>query len=118
MRTNEEKLDLFADILEPAANILTDKEVCELWLDKQYLKAIRAAIKLHKSEVLEVLAAIDGVPTDEYKLSGLALLVKLTALINDKDTKKIIDGVFTYQGQTDDGASSGPATANTEGGAE
>ena len=113
-RTNEEELDLFADLLDPAAEILTDEAVRSVFTSGgKPITAIKYAIKNHKAAVLEILARIDGVPVEDYHISALALPVKLLALLNRPELK----GLFSSAGQTNDAAPSGSHTENTEDGA-
>ena len=113
MRTNEEKLDLFADLLEPVSEIATDKEWARLWTEGERFGAVRHAIKAHKRAVVEILAAIEGESPDTYTIDGLRMLMKLTALINRPDVKEFMDGLFPSQGQKEGSGNSGSATGNT-----
>lgn len=111
MRTNEEQLDLFADLLEPVGEIITDKAVSEKLQAGKMGAAIKAAIKAHKSAVIEMLAALEGVPVDEYVVPGpLGMLKKLLDLLNNPEVKEL----FIGQGQQNAAASVGSATENTE----
>ena len=113
-RTNEEQLELFADLLEPAAEIITDKEVSgAIKAGEKPIKAVKLAIKNHKAAVIEMLARIDGVAPDKYHVNVLTLPVKLVNLFNKPEVQEL----FTLQGQTDGAAASGSATENIEDGA-
>lgn len=116
-RTNEDKLELFADLMEPVAEIVTDEDCAKLWLEKRRIKAAATAIKKHKGKVIEVLARIEGVAPEAYEIDGMKMLLKLSAMINRPDVKQIADGLFTSQDQNGDGALSGAAMENTEDGA-
>ena len=72
---NFDKLDLFADLIEPAGAIIADKEWAQKWQDGDRAGAIKAAIKGHKREIVEILARIDGVEPEEYQIAGLALVL-------------------------------------------
>ena len=113
-RTNEEELELFADLLEPVAEILSDNAVAGVFRSGgKPITAIKYAIKNHKGAVIEILARIDGIPVEEYKVSAITLPVKLLALLNRPE---VID-LFTSAEQMSDAAPSGSATENTEDGA-
>ena len=56
------------------------------------------------------MAAMDGVPVEEYKCNVFTLPVKILELLNDPDLVQL----FTYQGQTGDAKSSGSVSENTE----
>lgn len=113
MRTNEENLDLFADLMEPLAEILTDEAVTSAFKGEggKPIKAVKAAIKEHHRAIIEILAALEGVDADSYVVPPpAALLMKIMNLINDPD----VQSLFTLQGQTDIAASSGSATETTQ----
>ena len=106
----EAALDILADLIEPTGEIMSDKEIGELF-KKNRFKAIGLAIKNHKKAVMQILATVDGVPVDEYKCNVFTLPVKILELLNDPD----IIQLFTYQGQTGGASSSGSASENIEG---
>lgn len=116
MRTNEDKLELFADLLEPVAEILSDPDVALAWRNEKTIRAIKLTIKGHKREIIEVLALIEGAKPEEYEINGLTLLLKLIDLMNRPDVKQTVDGLFTLQDRIGGAEPSGPATLNTEGG--
>lgn len=107
---NEAALDLLADIIEPATEIMADKEVYAVFQSNgKKMTAIKAAIKNHKSAVIEILAALDGVPVEDYECNVFTLPAKLVEILNDKELIEF----FTLQGQTEGAKSSGSATENT-----
>ena len=109
MRTNEQNLDLFADLMEPLAEILTDEAVTSAVKGEggKPIKAVKAAIKGHHRAIIEILAALEGLDADSYVVPPpAALLMKIMNLINDPD----VQSLFTLQGQNDVAASSGSAT--------
>ena len=105
----EAALDLLADLIEPAGEIMSDKEIGEVF-KKNRFRAIGLAIKNHKKAVMQILATMDGVPVDEYKCNVFSLPVKILELLNDPEMIQL----FQYQGQTGDANSSGSASENTE----
>lgn len=111
-RTNEDKLDLFADLLEPAGALILDRELAAEWNAGDKFGAIRAAIKNHKTEIVEILARIEGVEPEEYRIDGVSLFFKLVKLF-DRPDLEMVNGLFTSQDQNGEGASSGPAMENT-----
>ena len=82
---NEEALDILADILEPSAKIFSDKDVKQAFEKGGQISGIKAAIKGHKTEIIEILAVLDGVPVAEYECNVLTLPVKLLEILNDTD---------------------------------
>lgn len=106
----EQALDALADILEPAAEIMTDRNVVDGVRSGQKLLAIKAAIKEHKKAVLKILAILDGENPDTYNPPLMALPLKLLEVLNDPDVQM----VFSSQGQNQEGNASGSATESTE----
>ena len=105
----EAALDILADMIEPAGEIMSDKEIGEVF-KKNRFKAIGLAIKNHKKALMQIMATMDGVPVDEYKCNVFTLPVKILELLNDSELIRL----FTYQGQTGDANSSGSASENIE----
>lgn len=112
-RNNEMALDTFADILLPLSNIMSDAKIAEVYKDKEsggVIAAVRAAIKTHKEDVIEILATLDGIPVDVYEVSVMSLPIKVIALLNDPEVQR----AFSGQGQKKEETSSGSATGNTQ----
>lgn len=107
---DDDALDLLADIIEPVGLILADKEVVEGFKSKNRISAIKPAIKNHKKELIEVMARLDGIPVEEYRVNVLSLPVKLLEILNDKELMDF----FTSQAQGLAGDAGGPATETTE----
>lgn len=107
---DEAALDLLAELIEPASEILADAEVRKAAEDGNRLRAVALAIKNHKRAVMSVLAALDGVPIEEYHCNVLTLPAKLVELFDDPD----ISQLFTFAGQTVEQAPSGLPMENTE----
>lgn len=80
-RTNEEELELFADLIEPAAEILADGKVRDTLRDGGTLAtAVKWAIKGHKGAVIEILARLEGRDPAGYRVRAAELPEKLLAL--------------------------------------
>ena len=113
-RTNEEKLELFADLLEPVAAILGDKDVRDsVTSGNPHVRTAALAIRKHKAEVIQILALLDGVPVEEYSVNLLALPVKLVRLLNKPEVAELFIGAERMNAA----ASSGSATESIEDGA-
>ena len=110
----EEALDLLADLIEPAAEIMTDKQLVALFRERNMAKAASVAIKGHKRAVLQILALLNGEDPEAYAPSVFALPKMLLEVLNDPE---LVD-LFSSQGQTEEQTNSGSATVNTEGVAE
>lgn len=86
----EEAFDVLAEIIEPAAEIFTDEAVKEaLTQGKNKLKAVKVVLKEHKQATIAVMAALEGVPTEEYEPSLFALPAMLLEVLNDPDLQKL-----------------------------
>lgn len=115
-RTNEEILDVFADILEPAYAIITDKDWAGLWLSGDRIGAIRAAIKTHTREITEILACFEGQDPETYRIDPVSLFIRVASAFNRPDLEEYTDSLFTSRAQSGESAPSGPATPNTAAG--
>lgn len=112
--TNEDRLELFADLIEPAAEAIGDREVARLLQSGKPGKAVKTAIKNHKSAVIEILARLEGVEPKDYIVPGpIGLTTKLVNLFNDPELQQL----FQSQAPSESAASSGPVMESTEGGA-
>ena len=92
--------DVIADIIDPIANIASDETASALFkreklpegmTAKEFLlerarKAVPALLRVHKSDIIAVLATIEGVSADDYRASlTLAKLMQDTAeLLTDE----------------------------------
>lgn len=106
----EKALDMLADLIEPVSAIMADKEVTGMIRKGKRAKAISAAIKKHKKEVLEVMATLNGKSVKEYEkeCNILSLPKQVLDIINDP----AIFELFTSQSQ-ETKTPSGSATENT-----
>lgn len=112
----EKALDMFADLIEPAMEIVEDKEITKVFQDREgkstksvLAKAVAIAIKKHKKAVIQMLATLDDVPVEEYDCNIMSLPKKALDILNDP----AIFDLFTSQGQETQ-TPSGSATENIE----
>lgn len=110
---DEQALDLLADIFEPAVTIMSDDEFLTAF-DKNRLQAVKIAIKNHKNEVMQILAAMEGVPVEEYHCSIFILPIRLGEIIMQIMNNPDLMAFFTPQGEKKFKTSFGSATASTE----
>lgn len=112
----ESAIDAIADIIEPVALILADKEIQEMQkANVPLLKMLKPAIKNHKKEVIEILARLEteeGLDPNEY-IKKVGLLTVPTAFLDLLKMPEVAT-VFNSQGQPMDETSSGSATGITE----
>lgn len=115
MRSNDEQLELFADLLEPAAEIMGDAEIAAvLRSGDKLIRAFELANKNHKAAVIRILARLDGVPVESYQVPDFVTLWRrLVDFINLPGVQEL----FTLQRQESDAARSGSATESIEDGA-
>lgn len=107
----EEALEVLADIIEPAAEIFSDKEVVDGFKNPaKRLKAVSVALRKHKKPVIALLAALERKDPEEYEVGVLTLPAKLLEILNDKELLEL----FTSQAQTGDATSSASASESIE----
>lgn len=116
----ERLLEVIADIMEPVANIVLDDEVaaafkrekCPEGVDprqftiRKLTVAIPIAIKLHKADIIAVLAAVEGVPSAEYS-KNLDIMALFKAVMDFLKDDALLD--FLSQFATEAGIQSGAA---------
>ncbi len=113
---DEEALDLLADILSPTVEIMQDEAVQKFFNkgDEKMTVAdvVTLVIKTHKKAVMQIMAALEGVPSEEYHCNIFTLPAQLMQVVNDPDLRAF----FALQGQTDSASTSGSATGISEDG--
>ena len=116
-------LEVIAELIDPIANIATDKEAIEMFsraklpegadpnefLLKRIKKSAPYLLKTHKADIVAILAAVDGSSYEDYakKLTIVKLLQDFTELLNDEDFRALF---FSAQ----NGSGSGSVLVNTE----
>ena len=94
-------LDKLAEIIEPLAAMLSDHELQELSKEKKVaaIKYAKPMLKNHKSEIIEILAALDDEPVETYKekVTLLTLPAKLLEFLNDPE----VQALFPSQSQNE-----------------
>ena len=115
INNNEDRLDYFADMLEPIAEIYADDVVSGLLKSgKTRLEGVAAAIRGHKQAVVKILAAVEETNAESYVVPGpIGMVGKMVMIFNSPE----ITELFTGQPQRKDAAVFGAATESTEGGA-
>ena len=108
----EEALDVLADIIDPAVEIMVDPEIRKLSHENNKMAIIKAILKDHKKSIIEILATMEGMSVDEFmtKLNILTLPYKVLSLFNDKE----LISFFIYAGSMGDVLSSFESAENTE----
>lgn len=81
--TGDRVLDVIADVIDPIANIAQDKDVAAMFKREavpegmeareffaaRMRKSVPALLKGHKSDIIAILAAIEGVAPEQYAAS-------------------------------------------------
>ena len=115
--------DVIADIIDPIANLASDETASALFkreklpdgmtakafLLERARKAVPALLKGHKSDIITVLATIEGVSADDYRAS--LTLAKLMHDAVELLTDEAFGELFI---SAQSGTSSGSAQENTE----
>lgn len=93
----EKAIEVFADLLEPIAEILTDSEIVKLVQseDVKQIEVIKKILKGHSKSVVQILAILEGEDPATYKPDIITLPKKLIEIFNDE---AFID-LFTSQSQ-------------------
>lgn len=82
---DERALDCLADIIDPAVEILQDADIKVAFQNKNYILAVKKMLKFHKQATLQIMAAMDGVPVEEFHCNPLTIPKKLIELASDKE---------------------------------
>lgn len=119
-------LDVIADIIDPIANMVQDRDVAAMFERKAVPEGMEARdffaermrrgmpvlLKGHKADIIAVMAAIDGVTPEQYaaSLDFPKLLTDVMELVTDN---ALLD--FLSSSETGKGADApGAASANSE----
>lgn len=120
----ERTLEVIADIIDPVYNIATDEEAAKLFKKEKcpkgitpkdfVLKRIKTSLpvilKEHKSDIIAILATIEGVSAEEYS-DGLNL-AKLLKDFTELMTDEMFTSLFISSPRETDGTSSISASEN------
>ena len=109
----ERTLELMSDLIEPVTSIASDKKVSSLLVRsndedevKDGLKNVaREVLRSHRSDVIEILAALEGVDAKEYAetLTPMKLVRTLMEIVNDSE----LVSFFTQLSEAGDGSIGG-----------
>lgn len=102
-------LDVLADLIEPVGEICSDTDI-KAAFGKDKLQAVKLMLKNHKSSVIAIMAALDGVPAEDYRINLFTVPVKLLEIVNDPE---VVD-LFTSAGSKAGSAAFGSASENAK----
>lgn len=107
---NEQALEVLAEIIEPISKIAGDETIKnELKNGTTLAKQAKYILKTYKSEVMDILAALECTPRNEYTCDLVSLPVKLLELLNDADLISAFTSAAASAVQTSSGSQSGTA---------
>lgn len=107
----ENALAVLGEIIDPAVRIMQDPAIATAARAGNILEIVKLMCKTHKTEVITIMAVLDGQDPATYEIGLLTLPAKLVELLNDPEIQKL----FLSQGQTEGPISSGSASETTEG---
>lgn len=111
---NEDAIELLGEIIEPVTKVMGDSELKEILSNQsnknKKLTVVSFVLKKHKSEVIEILAKLDGKKVDEYECNIFTLPMKVMEILNDEELQ------LFFKSQVDEivKEGTGSAMANTE----
>lgn len=107
----DDALDLVADILEPATEIMSDKKVKTAYHTKNMASAVKVAIKDHKDAVRLVLALLNEEDAKAYDPSVADIVKGALQILSDK----ALQDLFTFPNQKPEEDTFGSASESSEG---
>jgi hypothetical protein len=107
----DEAIDLWADLLDPISEILTDKEVAEVTRRGDApINIAKTILKRHKTEAANILLRIDPEPLD-----GLNIIMRLVSVLVEVGQRDDVKAFFGYAAQENQkNESSTSVTESTE----
>ena len=106
----DDALELIADLLEPATEIMGDKKVKTAYYTKNKASAIKVAIKEHKQAVKLILAVLEEQDPQIYDPSVGDIVKGALQILSDK----ALQDLFTLPNQKSEEDTSGSASESLE----
>ena len=110
----EAALDAFADMIDPAMEIMTDPAISAAYKNPETTRAqlVGMIVKGHMKAVITIMAILDGKDPETYadEINIFTVPAKLMEIINDPEMKSL----FPLQARQKTSESFGPATVNTQ----
>ena len=120
-------IEVLADLFPPSCGIVQDKNILALFngvendegadrrtaIFTRLRENVPALLKAHKAEVIEILAALEGMPAEAYKavLTFPKLTADLTSFLTDQTALELFTSAVTET----QAPSSGAASETTQG---
>lgn len=121
-------LDVIADIIDPIANIVQDKDVAAMFerkavpegmdardfFAKRMRKGLPVLLKGHKADIIAVMAAIEGVTPEQYaeSLDFTKLFTDVMELVTDNAFLDFLSSSETGKGADAPGSASASSEAH------
>ena len=88
----ERALEVLADIMEPFVIIASDADIVSALKSGKAMPAVKKALKDYKTQVIEILAALEGEPVKEYqkKITIFTVPIVLLNLFNDPEVVSLV----------------------------
>lgn len=102
--------NLIADMLEPATEIMSDKEVKTAYYTKNKASAVKVAIKNHKDAVKLILALLNEEDVETFSPSVADIVKDALFIMSDK----ALQDLFTLPNQKPEDDISGSASESSE----
>lgn len=115
-------LDVIADIIDPIANMVQDKDVAAMFkreavpegmdardfFAKRMCKGLPVLLKGHKADIIAIMAAIDGVTPEQYteSLDFIKLFTDVMELVTDDAFLDFLSSSETGKGADAPGSAS------------
>lgn len=104
----EKALEVLADIIEPAVEIMQDKRISTAAKAGKTMDIVKIACKYHKQALITIMAVLDGEYPATYEVGVLTLPAKILEIVNDPD----IQTLFTSPPKREVKKSSGKKSDN------
>ena len=108
----DDALDLIADLLEPATEIMSDKKIKTAYYAKNKASAIKVAIKEHKQAVKLILAVLEEKDPKTYEPSVGDIMAGAVKIMGDT----ALQDLFTLPNQKSEEDTSGSVSESSEDG--
>lgn len=98
---NEDAIELVADLIEPIGDLISHKEVREaIESGQNRLTIAKTMLSCGKSEVMTILATLNGVPVSEFTCNPISIFKDLLILLNDPEMSEFADFFMSAQTPT------------------
>lgn len=110
--TDEEKLDLFVELIDPVSRMMSSETVEKAYNDGKgsVMDVFKAALKSNYKATLEVLSIFSDKSNSEYKLNLTDPILVFAEIMKNPE----LVSVFTFAGRMKGATSSGSHTENSE----